>query len=91
MTPLYSVGTWDANAQAYTPQEGLSVPSVNVPLHGLRAALKALRREFGYAAWRMRYADNAPGDWDTHDSDTEVLVERTDGESEAEVLERWKR
>jgi hypothetical protein len=28
--PLYSIGTWDTEEQAYTPQVGLTVPSQNV-------------------------------------------------------------
>lgn len=82
--PLYSVGTWDIDAQAYTPQPGLSVPSLNITLHQLRQALKELRQR-GYAADRVRFDDG------NRDSDWSVLVERTDGLSEAEILERWKR
>lgn len=84
-TALYSIGTWDANAEAYTPQDGLSVASLNVPLPVLRAALRELRNRFGYGAWRMR------GDDGDHDSDWAVLVERTDGMPEAEIMEQWKR
>lgn len=82
--PLYSVGTWDMDAQAYTPQVGLSVPSVNIDVRQLRRAMKELR-EMGYSCWRTR---NARGD---HDSDWSVLIERTDGEPEPVILERWRR
>lgn len=83
--PLYSVGTWDTDAQAYTPQEGLSVPSFNIPLWTLRQALRELR-DCGYAADRYRDADGS------HDAnDWAVLVERTDGMPEHEIREAWKR
>jgi len=86
MTNLYSIGTWDTHAQAYTPQEGLSVPCVNVPLPIMRQVIRELRREYGYGAYRQR---DSNGNYDTND--WAVLVERTDGMSEAEVLEGWKR
>lgn len=83
-TPLYSVGTWDSESQAYTPQVGLSVPWCNVPIATLRQALRELRR-MGYAADRKR---DSNGDYD---SDPAVLVERTDGKPEAEILKEWER
>lgn len=81
MTPLYSVGTWDTEVQGYTPHEGLGVPMVNVDVHGLRRALKALRNE-GYTCHRFKHAD---------DSDTSVLVERTDGAETEAILKAWER
>lgn len=69
-TKLYSVGTWDGEKQAYTPQEGLSVPSQNVPWTGLLAVLRELRK-MGYSCHRFRDPDGS--------HDTSVLVERTDG------------
>ena len=83
--PLYSVGTWDMDEQAYTPQVGLSVPCINVPLNVLRQVLRELR-QMGYTAHRYR---NAKGNHD--DNDASVLVERTDGKSEAEILKEWLR
>ncbi len=84
-TAQYSVGTWDTEAQAFTPQIGLSVPSFNMTIHQLRTALKELRR-MGYAAKRWRLTDGS------HISgDDFTIVERTDGEAEAEIRERWKR
>lgn len=38
MNALYSVGTWDMDRQAYTPQYGLTVPSFNITLAQLRQA-----------------------------------------------------
>lgn len=73
VTPLYSVCTWDTEAEAYTPQEGLSVPSQNVDIHGLRRVLKKLRT-MGYSCHYVRDSDGSHecNDWC-------VLVERTDG------------
>jgi hypothetical protein len=81
----YSVGTWDADAQAYTPQVGLSVPSIGIDKGTLRTALKELRSK-GYTAHRVR---DSEGSYD--DNDWSVLVERTDDMTEAEVLESWRR
>jgi hypothetical protein len=76
----YSVGTWDVEAQAYTPQVG--VPAFNLTLAELRRSLKMLR-QCGYSAHR-RGVDGCDNDWC-------VLVERTDGKSESEILEQWER
>lgn len=73
MAALYSVGTWDAELEAYTPQVGLSVPCINVPLNVLRQILRELRA-MGYSCHRFRDADGSHDD-----NDTSVLVERTDG------------
>jgi hypothetical protein len=85
-TPLYSIGTWDTEAQAYTPQEGLSVPCINVPLATMRQVVRELRRKHGYSTHRYRDADGGHecNDWC-------VMIERTDGMTEAEVLEGWQR
>lgn len=85
MNAQYSVGTWDTDAQAYTPQVGLRVPSIGIDKGTLRTALKELRSR-GYSAHRVR---DSNGDYD--DNDWCVLVERTDNMTEAEVLESWKR
>lgn len=83
--PLYSVGTWDTNAQAFTPQTGLTVPCVNVPWRTLLECMRQLRR-MGYAADRYRDAD---GGHETNDP--MVLVERTDGKPESVILDEWRR
>lgn len=85
MNALYSIGTWDTDAQAFTPQAGLSVPCINIPLPTLRQVMRELRR-MGYSAHRRRDVDGGH-----EDNDSWVLVERTEGLSEAEVLENWKR
>lgn len=85
MTAVYSIGTWDTTEQAYTPQVGLSVPCINVALPTMRQVLRELKA-IGYSCHRIRDADGG------HDAnDWSVLVERTDGKSEEEVLEGWKR
>lgn len=81
--PRYSVGTWDTELEAFTPQAG--VPAFNLTIHQLRQSLRDLR-QCGYSAHRFRDPD---GEHD--DNDTSVLVERTDGMNEAEILENWKR
>ena len=82
----YSIGTWDTELQAYTPQAGCDSPCINVDIHGLRRHLRELRDEHGYAADRVRDADG------THDdNDWCVLVERTDGMTIAEILKVWER
>jgi hypothetical protein len=83
--PLYSVGTWDTNEQAYTPQAGLSVPSFNIDLWTLKRALKELK-EFGYECHRIRSEDG-----EHEDNDFNVLVERTDGKSETDIMKGWER
>jgi hypothetical protein len=87
MDARYSIGTWDGELQAYTPQCDCKTPWLNVDIHGLRAHLWELRRlPLGYSAHRIRDPDG-----DHWDNDTSVLVERTDGMSEREVFERWER
>lgn len=80
----YSVGTWDTDTQAYTPQHGLG-KSLNITWRELVKAIRGLRR-MGYTAHRIR--GSAGGDCD---NDTGVLVQRTDGMTDAEVIESWKR
>lgn len=81
--PKYSVGTWDADKQAYTPQAGIR-RSINISLRELRRVLKQLRR-MGFSAHRCGNKE------DGHDSDWTVLVERTDGEKRDAILKRWAR
>lgn len=78
--PLYSIGTWDTDAQAYTPQAGLTVPCINVPLATMRQVVRELR-SLGYTCHRFRDADGSH-----EDNDWAVLIERTDGEEPD-----WKR
>jgi hypothetical protein len=82
--PLYSVGTWDTEVQAYTPQYGLA-KSFNLSRSELRQAIRELRK-CSYSAHRRRGPD---GEHD--DNDTMVLIERTDGAPESEILDNWRR
>lgn len=83
--PLYSVGTWDTFKSAFTPQRGLSVPSLNITKAQLRQALHELRA-MDYSAHRRRDADGG-----YEDNDFNVLVERTDGLPWREILKGWRR
>lgn len=84
-TGLFSIGTWDGEQQAYTPQGGCRTPWLNVDRRGLRAHLKELRR-MGYSAHRKRDQDG-----EHEDNDTSVLVERTDGMLAEDILASWER
>lgn len=81
--PRYSVGTWDTDAQAYTPQVG--VPAFNLTLGELLGSLRMLRK-CGYTAHRLRDEDGGHDD-----NDWSVLVERTDGMGVNAILRSWKR
>lgn len=82
--PLYSVGTWDTDEQAYTPQVGMK-SSFNLTLPQLRHRMRALRC-MGYSVHRRGNARDGHDD-----NDWCVLIERTDGMPEVEILEAWKR
>jgi hypothetical protein len=84
MTPLYSVGTWDMDLQAYTPQDGVE-KSLNLTAGELRTALHQLRR-LHYSAHRRGNANNGHDD-----NDWTVLIERTDGKLESDILKQWER
>ena len=81
--PLYSIGTWDTFEQAFTPQS--EVPALNLTRKQLVQSIRMLRTH-GYTA--HRYGNTDAGH---DDNDTAVLIERTDGMNEAEILESWKR
>lgn len=82
--PLYSIGTWDMDLQAYSPQAGLA-NCINIPRDVLRTRMRALRC-MGYTVHRRRDPDG------THDdNDFYVLIERTDGKPETEIRKGWER
>lgn len=83
--PLYSIGTWDSEESAYTPQIGVTVPSLNITRSQLRVAIRDLQ-DMGYSCHRRRDSEGYHDD-----NDTEVLIERTDGKPEAEILAGWER
>jgi hypothetical protein len=82
--PLYSIGTWDTDAQGFTRQEG--VPAFNLTRRQLVGSMRMLQETGMYTC--HRYGN---GTQDMRDSDTSVLIERTDGKSEAEILRDWER
>lgn len=82
---LYSVGTWDMDEQAYTPQAGLTVPCINVPWLTLLEVMRQLK-SMSYSA---HYRRDAKGKHD--DNDWSVLVERTDGTAPVDILKGWER
>lgn len=82
---LYSVGTWDSNKQAYTPQRGLTVPSFNMTWRQLVIAVRELKR-LDYSAHRVRGTDG-----EYADNDWSVLIERTDGKHWKEIMKGWRR
>lgn len=81
----YSIGTWDRERQAYTPQRGLSVPAFGLTIRQLKQAIRDLRR-LGYSAHRRRDSD---GTYDDNDGD--VIIERTDEKHWKEVMRGWRR
>lgn len=82
-TPLYSVGTWDVDEQSFSPQQ--DVPAFNLTLWELKESMRLLRA-WGYSCHRYRDDDGGHSD-----NDPFVLIERTDGKPEAEILQGWKR
>jgi len=83
MRPLYSIGTWDIDLQSYAPQDG--VPAYNLTVHELRRSMRMLQ-SLGHSCHRFRCEDGSHDD-----NDWSVLIERTDGRPEAEIMEGWKR
>lgn len=82
--PLYSIGVWDMDDEAYIPALS-SKESLNIDRRELRRQMKHLRA-CQYTVHRKR---GFSGDHD--DNDTSVYIERTDGKPAAEILEGWKR
>ena len=81
---LYSIGTFDTNTQSFSPQE--SVPAFNLTRNELVASMRMLQ-DRGYPC--HRYGNSSTDD--IRDSDWSVLIERTDGKSESEILKGWER
>lgn len=82
--PLYSIGTYDWSLAIYTPQEGVG-PCFNITRSELRKRIHELRA-IGYTAHRRGNVRDGH-----EDNDTNVLIERTDGKPEAEILKGWLR
>ena len=66
-------------------QIGVSVPAFNITRRQLRTAMRELRR-MGYSVHRLRDSDGSH-----YDNDTDVLIERTDGKPDDEILAEWER
>jgi hypothetical protein len=84
MVVLYSIGTWDMDLQAFTPQSGLK-NCMNISRDVLKTRMRALRC-MGYSVHRRGNIHDGHDD-----NDTSVLIERTDGKPESEIMENWKR
>ena len=87
--PLYSIGTWDTGLPEFSPQ--VDVLAFNLTRKQMVESIRMLQGN-GYPCHRFRGRDedgqlNARAD----DSDPSVLIERTDGMSEVEILKRWQR
>jgi hypothetical protein len=84
----YCIGTWDTEQQAFTQHPEL-------PWYALtRRELVAVMRELqqcGYTCHRVRYRDPDGTLTDESDSDVSVLIERTDGRTQQQVREDWRR
>lgn len=85
VTARYSVGTWDTNRQAFTPQCGLSVPAFNITMRELIIAVRELKK-MGYSCHRFRDSDGSHPDNDPY-----VMIERTDGQHWKEIRRSWNR
>lgn len=81
--PLYSIGTWDTELQAYTPQ--IDVPAFNLTRAELVKSIRLLR-DCGYSVHRFGNCRDGH-----EDNDTAVLIERTDGMPESEIMKGWER
>ncbi len=86
--PRYSIGTWDTEAQGFTPHPGLK--AFNLTRTELVEVMRELRG-YGYTCHRIRERDQHGVHTDETDSDVLVLIERTDGMSEADILKQWER
>lgn len=88
--PLYSIGTWDPDEQGFTPHPGETC--MNITRKQLVQVMRSLQTQH-YSCHRFRSRDKTTGELEewASDSDPSVLIERTDGEPEESILERWKR
>ena len=81
---FYSIGTYDWELGAYTPQIGVDRWH-RLTKWELRVAIRQLR-SMGYTCHRRRDID---GSYD--DNDTNVIVDRTDDMTVEEVIKSWER
>jgi hypothetical protein len=84
----YCIGTWDPDAEAFTPH--CDLPWYGLTRRELVEVMRALRDD-GYTCHRIRYREPDGTLSDEADSDVSVLIERTDGRTPEQVLEDWLR
>jgi hypothetical protein len=85
--PLYSIGTWDTDEQAFRPHP--NCPKLNQTRAELVQSMRVLQ-QYGYTC--HRYGNKrTEEDGGLRDSDVSVLIERTDGKPESEILKGWER
>ncbi len=84
----YSIGTWDTEAQGYTPHPGLK--AFNLTRTELVEVMRELRG-YGYTCHRIRERDEHGQHTGEVESDVSVLIERTDGMTEEQILKNWER
>lgn len=85
--PLYSIGTWDNDEQAFRPHP--NAPKLNQTRAELVKSMRTLQ-EYGYPCHRYGNKRHEE-DGGLRDSDPSVLIERTDGKPEADILKSWER
>jgi hypothetical protein len=68
MEPLYSIGTYNVEEKAFTPQQGMTVDWANITLPRLRTAMRELQG-MGYSCHRTQHGD----------SDLAAMIERVSG------------
>ena len=88
MTQRYAIGTWDTEAQAYTPHPGCDWCGLT-----RRQLVEAMRelRECGYTCHRVRERDEHGQHTGEVESDVSVLIERVNGRTPEQVLQDWQR
>ncbi len=82
-SPLYSIGTWDVDEHSYRPHPGMRC--INITRKQLVKVMRRLQK-CGYTC--HRYGNTRSDD---RDSDTAVMIERTDGKKRKSILKDWKR
>lgn len=88
MTQRYAIGTWDPEAQGFTPHPGLDW--YNLTRRELVVVMRELR-ECGYTCHRVRDRDENGQHTGEVESDVSVLIESVDGRTPEQVLNNWKR
>jgi len=85
MSAVYSIGTWDTDAQGFTPQLGLSRSPINCTWRDMLQICRELC-QMGYSCHYRRDPNG-----EHSENDPMVLIERTDGMTLQEILKQWER